>query len=100
MIELMIGERRRDRRSSAGDQPDKPRRRKRSTLKRNAAKVVGNRGISIADQETVVARLTYERDEALLRQNANSEILRLISKSPGELQPVFQAMLELSLIHI
>jgi GAF domain-containing protein len=45
-------------------------------------------------QETVVARLTYERDEALLRETANSEILLLISKSPSDLELVFRAILE------
>src|SRR5262245_18528600 len=81
------------RRSSAGGKPAKPRGPKRSTPKRrNAPKA--NRGVSIAGQETVVARLTRERDEALLRETANSEILRLISKSPGDLELVFRTILE------
>jgi signal transduction histidine kinase len=37
--------------------------------------------------------LTRERDEALDQLSAASEVLRVISSSPGELQPVFQAML-------
>jgi GAF domain-containing protein len=83
------------RRSRVGGQPDKPPRRKRSTPKhRNAPKVVRNRGVSVAGQETVVARLTHERDEALLRETANFEILRLISKSPGNLELVFRSILE------
>ena len=53
-----------------------------------------NRGASIAGQETVVARLTRERDEALEREKASAEVLRTISTSPGELKPIFQAMLE------
>jgi class 3 adenylate cyclase/putative methionine-R-sulfoxide reductase with GAF domain len=83
------------RRSRAGGQPDKPPRRKRSTPKhRNASKVVRNRGVSVAGQETVVGRLTHERDEALLRETANFEILRLLSKSPGNLELVFRSILE------
>src|SRR6516164_3842229 len=80
------------RRSGAGG---KLQGRKRSTPKRrNAPKVSRNRGVSIASQETVIARLTHERDEALLRETANSEILNLISKSPGDLELVFQTILK------
>src|SRR6516164_11664690 len=80
------------RRSGAGG---KLQGRKRSTPKRrNAPKATRNRGVSIASQETVVARLTHERDEALLRETANSEILNLISKSPDNLEIVFRSILE------
>ena len=83
------------RRSRAGGKPVKTRRRKTAALKRrNAPKATRNRGGSIAGKETVVARLTHERDEALLRETANSKILRLISKSPGDLELVFRAILE------
>src|SRR5215471_12305018 len=80
------------RRSGAGN---KLQGHKRSTPKhRNAPKATRDRGVSIDGQDTVVARLTQERDEALLRETANAEILRLIAKWPGDLELLFRTILE------
>ena len=82
------------RRSRAGGERAKSQGHKAALKRRSAPKAKRRRGVSIAGQETVVARLTYERDEALLRETANVKILRLISKSPSDLELVFRAILE------
>jgi GAF domain-containing protein len=83
------------RRSKSGDETKKSRPPKAVAAKgRHAPKAVRNHGASIAGQGAVVARLTQERDEALLRETANAEILRLISKSADNLELVFRTILE------
>jgi len=77
------------RRSRAG--PVKPRRRKTAVKGRSASKsaqIVGH----IKQHE--VAQLVRERDQALEQLAAASEVLKIISSSPSDLRPLFDALAE------
>jgi len=50
--------------------------------------------VAVADLQSQFDQRTRERDEALEQLAATSEVLRVISRSPGELEPVFRAVLE------
>src|SRR4249919_1127233 len=74
------------RRDKAGGKAAKTRRHKTFTARR--------RGSSAAGQEAELARLTRALEEAREQQAATSEVLKVISSSPGELETVFQTLLE------
>ena len=83
------------RRSRAGGETAKTRRRKMVTPKHhNAPKPVRGRSSSASGPETEVARLTRELNEALERHTATTEILKIISASPTELQSVLEVVVK------
>ena len=83
------------RRSRAGGETIKGRRRAAAKPKRrDAPKAVARSNSSTAGKETEVARLTRQLNEAREREAATSEVLQIISGSPGDLQRVFASMLE------
>jgi hypothetical protein len=80
------------RRSRAGGESAEAQRRKTATRKRRISRKA--RLPSAAREETELARVIRERDEALEQQTAISDILRVISKSPSDVQPVLDSVAE------
>src|SRR3974377_2217558 len=81
------------RRSRGSGNQAKVRRGKAATPKHGAVPKLRRSGPTAA-LETELARRAREGDDALEQFSATSEVLKIISESGGELEPVFAAMLD------
>jgi GAF domain-containing protein len=83
------------RRSRAGDEPVKTRRRKTTKATPSGASRPARSGhSSLAELQQQLDRQTRELDEALAHQTATSEVLSVIRRSPADAQPVFDAIVQ------
>src|SRR5262245_24420233 len=77
------------RQRSRSGQPAKVRRRNRSKARKAPV-----RNASPANLQDKLGQFARELDDARQRENATSEVLKVISSSRGELEPVFNVILE------
>ena len=73
----------------------KPRRRKLDAPKRpSGTDAARHRRVNPEDQKSEIAQLTRDLSEARQQQTATADVLRIISASPNDLRPVFDALAE------